>query len=121
MAKFSPVLGKPYMAESGSPYRLEYLPLFEQDLLEATTYIAQVLKNPTAAQRLVDETERAILKRLENPLAFEPMPSNRKRPHPYYRIYVRNYTVFYVVVGNTMEVRRFLYSRRNLEPLLAMK
>ncbi|MCM1488697.1 MAG: type II toxin-antitoxin system RelE/ParE family toxin, partial [Firmicutes bacterium] len=35
-----------------------------------------------------------------------------------YRIYVGNYTVFYVVIGDVMEVRRFIYSRRNFDRLL---
>ncbi|MBF1682898.1 MAG: type II toxin-antitoxin system RelE/ParE family toxin, partial [Selenomonas artemidis] len=31
---------------------------------------------------------------------------------------VRGYIVFYVVVGDTMEVRRILYSRRNIAEIL---
>lgn len=30
------------------------------------------------------------------------------------RISVKNFTIFYVVIGDTMEVRRILYSRRDL-------
>ena len=41
-------------------YRLRYLPLFEQDLAQAVAYIADVLKNPDAARRLVDDVEAAI-------------------------------------------------------------
>ena len=93
---------------------LRYLPLFEYDLADARDYIALNLKNPTAALHLVEETERAILKRLANPLGFEPYRSARDRKQVYYRINVRNYTVFYVVIGDIMEVRRFVYSRRDL-------
>lgn len=39
---------------------------------------------------------------------------NRERQYPYYRIYIKNYVIFYVVLGNVMEVRRIVYSRRNL-------
>lgn len=56
-----------------------------------------------------------ILKRLENPLAFEPYRSAKMREYPYYRIYVRNYVVYYVVIGNVMEVRRLIYSARNTD------
>ncbi|MFR2490507.1 MAG: type II toxin-antitoxin system RelE/ParE family toxin, partial [Coprococcus comes] len=66
-------------------------------------------KNEDAAHRLVDDIESAILKRLENPLAFEPYRSAKRREYPYYRIYVRNYVVYYVVIGNVMEVRRLIY------------
>lgn len=94
-------------------YRLRYLPLFEQDLMQSVSYIINVLKNPDAAEKLVNDVEMAILERLNNPLAFEPYPSTKKRKYPYYRIYVRNYVVYYVVIGDVMEVRRFLYGARD--------
>ena len=56
-------------------YQLRYLPIFETDLLSTVNYITNVLKNEDAAHRLVDDIESAILKRLENPLAFEPYRS----------------------------------------------
>ena len=99
-------------------YTLTYLPQFEHDLVAARDYIAFTLQNPTAALRLIEDTEQAILKRLENPLIFQPYPSTRKRKHPYYRINVRNFAVFYVVIDNVMEVRRFEYSKRNLPEIL---
>lgn len=90
-------------------YRLRYLPLFEQDLVQTVSYITNVLKNPDAAEKLVNDVETAILERLNHPLAFEPYPSVRRRKYPYYRIYIRNYVVYYVVMEDVMEVRRFLY------------
>lgn len=68
-------------------YQLRYLPMFETDLLSTVNYIINVLKNEDAAIRLVDDIESAILKRLENPLAFEPYHSMKKREYPYYRIF----------------------------------
>ncbi len=92
-------------------YQLRYLPIFETDLLSTVNYITNILKNDDAALRLVDDIESAILKRLENPLAFEPYRSAKRREYPYYRIYVRNY----VVIGNVMEVRRLIYSARDTD------
>lgn len=92
-------------------YQLRYLPIFETDLLSTVNYITNVLKNEDAAHRSVDDLESAILKRLENPLAFEPYRSAKRREYPYYRIYVRNY----VVIGNVMEVRRLIYSARDTD------
>lgn len=92
-------------------YQLRYLPIFETDLLSTVNYITNVLKNEDAAHRLVDDIESAILKRLENPLAFEPYRSAKRREYSYYRIYVRNY----VVIGNVMEVRRLIYSARDTD------
>ena len=99
-------------------YTLSFLPLFEQDLSEVRDYIALNLNNPMAAKRLIEETEKAILKRLENPLGFKPYHSVRDRKQPYYRINVKNYSVFYVVIGDVMELRRFVYSRRNLPDMV---
>jgi plasmid stabilization system protein ParE len=102
------------MAAMAKQFTLRYLPLFEQDLAAARDYIALHLGNPAAALRLVEDTEKAILKRLINPLGFAPYRSARDRKLPYYRINIKNYTVFYVVIGNVMEIRRFVYSRRNI-------
>lgn len=92
-------------------YKLSILPLFEEDLNDAVDYIAHRLKNPIAANDLIDAVELAIQERLPYAESFEPYHSQRERRYPYYQIPVKNYTVFYVVIGNVMEVRRFLYSR----------
>jgi hypothetical protein len=99
-------------------YALQYLPIFEEDLAAVRDYIAFALKNPAAAMRLLEDTDAAIMKRLDNPLGFEPYYSKKDRQNPYYRIYVRNYTVFYVVIGNIMEVRRFVFGRRDLSEII---
>ena len=99
-------------------YKLVYLPLFEEDLSKAIDYISLKLKNPQAALKLVNTIEKAILKRLASPKAFEPYNSVKDRKEAYYRIYVNNFIVFYVVTDNTMEVRRFIYSKRQLAELI---
>lgn len=96
-------------------YQLRYLPIFEQDLISTANYIANVLKNETAALRLIDDIEAAIMERLNNPVAFEPYHSAKKRDHPYYRIYVRSYVVYYVMIDNVMEVRRLIYGARDTD------
>lgn len=99
-------------------YKLSILPLFEEDLNEIVDYITDKLQNPEAALRLVDDIEIAINTRLEMPLAFAPYQSAKERAHPYYRINVRNFSVFYVVIGDVMEVRRVMYSKRDIDNLL---
>ncbi len=94
-------------------YKLRFLPLFQEDLNEIVDYIAFRLENPGAAERLVDAVEAAIQERLPHAESFEPYFSARERSFPYYRIPVKNFTVFYVVMDDVMEVRRILYSRSN--------
>lgn len=101
-------------------YRLTYLPLFYDDLEEKVTYIAEVLHNPKAANELLDKTEAAIMARLPVAGSFEPYRSKRERRYPYYRIYVDNYIIYYVIKDDDpddliMEVRRFLYNGQERE------
>ena len=51
------------------------------------------------------------------PLSFEQFKSKKNRKDTYYRIYVGNYTVFYVVIDDVMEVRRLIYGKRDLDKL----
>ena len=98
----------------GRHYKLSILPLFEDDLNEIVDYISVRLQNPIAAEDFVDAVENAIKDRLSCAEAFEPYHSAKERRYPYYRIQVKNYTIFYVVIGDTIEVRRIVYSRRDL-------
>ncbi|NCD04277.1 MAG: type II toxin-antitoxin system RelE/ParE family toxin [Clostridia bacterium] len=106
-------------------YKLSYLPIFYDDLLEAVNYIMLKLKNEQAAEELLNLTEMAIKERLGAPESFEKFQSMKERKYPYYRIYVKNFIVFYVVIPDEidsnsaiMEVRRFIYNRRDLEKVL---
>ena len=103
---------------SEKEYKLRFLPLFKSDLTEATDYILTVLDSPEAAKSLVDRVENAITERRKAPEAYEQYKSAKERKYPYYRIYIGNYTVFYVVIGDIMEVRRLLYNRRNWKNIL---
>lgn len=98
-------------------YILRYLPLFEEELEEKIMYIAEKLKNPQAANELLHAGETAILERLPKAEAFEPYHSLKERKYPYYRIYVKNFVVYCVVIDDegpekVMEVRHFLYNRQ---------
>ena len=104
-------------------YRLSYLPLFYEDLDEKVTYIAEKLKNPKAANDLLDKVESAIMERLPVAESFEPYHSVRERRYSYYRIYVDNYIIYYVVIDDdpndwVMEVRRFLYNGQNRDKMV---
>ena len=103
---------------ANTKYKLRYLPLFYRDLEEKVVYIAEELHNEKAANDLLDEVENAILERQTVAESFEPYRSLRERRYLYYRIYVKNYTIFYTIKDNAMEVRRILSSRRNFDKLI---
>ena len=94
-------------------FSIRYTPKFVEDLNEIVDYITYKLHNPDSATNFVKRIEDAILGRLNCSLAFEPFQTSRKRRYPYYRIYVGNFTIYYVVIENIMEVRRVLYSGRD--------
>lgn len=99
-------------------YTLRFLPLFEEDLSDIVDYITGVLQNPIAADNLVNAVEYAIRQRLPFAESFEKIPSTHNREHAYYYIPVKNYTIFYVVIGDVMEVRRILYGRRDWKTII---
>ena len=81
-------------------------------------YLVNNLNNRIAAENFYNEVITEIETRSYNPTSYEKYISNKKRKNTYYRIYVKNYTIFYTVKDNTMEVRRILYSRRNFDKLV---
>ena len=75
-------------------------------------YISETLHN-----------EKAIMERLPIAESFEPFRSVKERQYKYYRIYVKNFVIYYVVIDGIgskkiMEVRRFLYNKQDREQLI---
>ena len=99
-------------------YELRILPLFEEKLQETVDYISRRLRNPIAAEAFLDAVETAIMERLKAPESFEPYRSKKDREHVYYAIPVKNYYVFYVMIGNVMEVRTLVYAIRDLTKII---
>ena len=99
-------------------YTIKYTDTFTKQFNKILKYFIYKLQNKIAAENFYNEVITEIEKRIENPESFEKYNSIRKRKNTYYRIYVKNYTIFYVVKNNTMEIRRILYSRRNFDNLI---
>ena len=99
-------------------YKLEYNDNFINDLVEITNYITYDLSNSIAADNLLDDIETSITNRLQHPVGFRKYASKNNVEEVYYKIHVKNFTVFYVVIEDIMECRRIIYSRRDLENLV---
>ena len=81
------------------------------------------MHNEKAANDLLDAVEKAIMERLPIAESFEPFRSVKERQYKYYRIYVKNFVIYYVVIDGIcskkiMEVRRFLYNKQDREQLI---
>lgn len=98
-------------------FKLRYSPEFYKDLSSIINYIRYNLENDIAAENLLDRIENSILERLKNPLNYEQYKT--KGNNIYYRIYIKNYTIFYTISNTTMTIRRIIYSYRNLKELLS--
>ena len=96
----------------GDVYTVKYLETFRRELDEAADYIAFELENVTAADKLLADVEAAIKRTATAPMVTKPYGTDTATGDVYYRIGVRNFSIFYVVIGSVMEVRWFRYSRR---------
>ena len=81
------------------------------------------MHNEKAANDLLDAVEKAIMERLPIAESFEPFRSVKERQYKYYRIYVKIFVIYYVVIDGIgskkiMEVRRFLYNKQDREQLI---
>ena len=97
---------------------VRYLPFFSQDLKQTLWYIKNILKNNVAAEILLIEIEKAILERSESASCFKPYLVSDKYDYPYYRIRVKNYMIFYVVIDDLMEIRRLVRTSRDTKRYL---
>ncbi|MCD8005804.1 MAG: type II toxin-antitoxin system RelE/ParE family toxin [Oscillospiraceae bacterium] len=94
-------------------YRIHVTKKASKDVVEAADYIEFNLRNPTAADKLVDDFERKISTLSEFP------DRNRIVDDPILKSWgirfamVNNYLAFYIIVDDIVHVVRFLYSRRN--------
>lgn len=101
-------------------YKLEYLPIARQDMIEIATYISRELNNPTAADSLAVELIEAGDHIPEFPYANPAYIPIRPLKHEYRKVLVRNYLMFYWIdeEKKVITVARVIYARRDYEALL---
>ena len=99
-------------------YDIRYLPTFISQFNHILYYITYELKNKIAADIFYNEVVKQIEIRSKNPEAYEVFKTIEEGKSKYYKINVKNYTVFYVVKDNVMEIRRIYYGQRNFDNLI---
>ena len=101
-------------------YKLEYLPVARQDMVEIVRYISQELQNPTAADQLAVELIEAGDCILRFPYANPSYTPIRPLKHEYRKLLVQNYFIFYWVdeAKQLVTVARVVYAKRDYERLL---
>lgn len=99
-------------------YEIRYLPTFISQLNNILYYITYELKNKIAADNFYNEVVKQIEIRSNSPESYEVFKTIKSEKIKYYKINVKNYTIFYVVKNNVMEIRRIYYSQRNFDNLI---
>ena len=101
-------------------YRIEYLPVARQDMIEIVRYISQKLQNPTAAEHLAVELIEAGNSIPRFPYANPSHTPIRPLKHEYRKLLVQNYFIFYWVdeAEQLVTVARVVYAKRDYERLL---
>ena len=97
-------------------YEIRIFPTAKQDLLDVIDYLNTLSRDSALKcyDRLVSEIA-----------SLSTMPERCPRPRDlalaakgYRYLVVGNYLVFYIVAGNTVQIRRILYARRDYKKLL---
>lgn len=96
-------------------YKLEFLPIALNDMLEAVSYISNELKNPIAADRLSEKLIAAAEALADFPYANPVYIPMKQLNHEYRKTVVENYLMFYWVdePGKTVTVARVIYGKRD--------
>ena len=90
-----------------SSYVIKYTSTFINQFNSILKYLVNKLDNKIAAEKLYNEVIREIEKRSSNPESYEKYIGVRKRKNIYYRIYVKNYTIFYGGKKNFIFKKKF--------------
>lgn len=97
-------------------FKLRILPVAQEDMREVVDYVNTL--SPQAAQNLYDEIVKGIASLAELPMRCGLLKASELRAKGYRALRVKNYTVFYVVLDDTVQIRRILYTKRQFESLL---
>ncbi len=94
-------------------FKVKYSELFYEDLGLIVQYILEKSKSVRTARQFYEDVLACIEKRAFGADGYETF-----KPYidalDYYRIYCGNYTIFYVINNDVMDVRRVLWSGVNM-------
>lgn len=101
-------------------YRLEYLPMAKQDMMDIARYISNELDNPDAAERLAMEMTEAADRLKDFPYANPAYYPIKPLKYEYRRLLVQNYLMLYSVDESKrcVMVMRVIYARRDYGKIL---
>ena len=99
-------------------YSIDITEPAEQDIRKAAEYIDTELQNRAAAEKFLDDIEKAIFSLADMPLRY-PLVADKILARQGFRFFpVNNYLVFYIVRKKIVVIERVIYKRRNWATIL---
>lgn len=92
-------------------YHLHITSVAQRDISQAADYIEFVLKNPKAADDLLEETDQKINALLPFPQEHPIVEDKLLAAWGIHFTQIKNYLAFYVIEENQVTVIRFLYAK----------
>ncbi|MGB8451046.1 MAG: type II toxin-antitoxin system RelE/ParE family toxin [Anaerocolumna sp.] len=101
-------------------YKLEYLPIARQDMMDIVRYISHELSNSGAAEKLACEMIEAVDRLTEFPYTNRVYYPIRPLKQEYRRLLVQNYIMFYYVdeEKKLITISRVIYAHRDYGKLI---
>ena len=99
-------------------YKISYLPIALEDLKGIVRYIAHTLEAPRAAANLVQKIDRELIKISDNPFRCHVYSPLSILKYEYRVLNVNNYSLFYVIEKEKVEIHRVLHSKMNIKERL---
>ncbi len=99
-------------------YRLKIFPLAQTDMENIFAYIAEELKNPTAAIDQINDFEKAFENICVFPESCPVIDNEYVKDKTLRKLAVNNYIAFFRIKDKDIQVVRVLYGMRNYQDLL---
>jgi len=96
-------------------HKIHYLPLALNDLKGIMKYITQDLDAPQAAEKLLQKIDVEVQKIAENPFRCHVYVPPQKLGYEYRILHINNYSLFYTMEKEKVEIHRVIYSKRNFQ------
>jgi len=101
-------------------YSLNITDIAEEDILSTVRYIANVLKNPVAANNLLDEIEKHEKTLEDTPGIYPSVHDEHLAEKGLKYVKIKNFLLFFTVdkKNKIINIIRFLYGRRDWKNIL---
>ena len=82
--------------------------------MEIFEYVTSVINAPIAANNLIGKFDKSISRLRDFPFSYPEYRPKVFADTKYRVLVVENYLVFYTILNDVVEIRRILYSKRNI-------